>query len=187
MLSLKIGKIDNENYYDNNIEYNHYKTIFESVRIRLVVLCSAKVDRTESCNLQIIIGTFKWAHDPSEGPYRPFATAKGKHGAEVAAMVTSKTQQQLRTEMDSTARELCCTTFWCYFISAFQGIKYLKHAREYSSKGQDIEARDALLDSKISKNRSCLLGGVVCWGILQGVFVMLLLPFIWIPYLIVIA
>ena len=141
----------------------------------------------EYCNLQIIIGTFKWAHDPSEGPYRPFRTCHGKHGPNIEAMVMSKTEQELRKEMDKTASELCCAAFWCYFIAAFEGIKHLKRAREYSSKGKDIEARDALLDAKISHNKSCCIGGIVCWGILQGIFVMLLLPFIWIPYLIVIA
>ena len=111
----------------------------------------------------------------------------GKHGPNIEAMVMSKTEQELRKEMDKTASELCCAAFWCYFIAAFEGIKHLKRAREYSSKGKNIEARDALLDAKISHNKSCCIGGIVCWGILQGIFVMLLLPFIWIPYLIVIA
>ena len=117
----------------------------------------------------------------------PFQLVQGKHGPEAHAVVRAQNEQELQKEMDDTKFKLFCYTFWCCFLCALQGFTPLKIAREYASKGQDVEARDALLDAKIKGWESCCWGGILCWGIFSGLLTIALLPFIWIPYLIVIA
>ena len=95
-------------------------------------------------------------------------------------MVNATNDEELKQEMDKEQTRLCCAYFWCCIWQAVQGIKQLKRAREYASKGQDVEARDSLLDAKISCNTSSLVGSIFCWS-LSGMLLFVALPFIWIP------
>ena len=95
----------------------------------------------------------------------PFQLIRGKHGTETHAVVRAQNEQELQKEMDDTKFKLSCYTFWCCFLCALQGFRPLKKAREYASKGQDVEARDALLDAKIKGWESCCWGGILCWAI----------------------
>ena len=136
--------------------------------------------------LQIKVGIFKWTPDPNEGPYRPFVMEKTRNGYMSHAKVMAQNDEELKKEIDQTESKLKRFTFVCCFLCVLQGFKHVKKAREFSSTGKDVEARDALLDAKIKKQDSKFGGLVICWGIFMGVFLIVLLPFIWIPYLIVV-
>ena len=136
--------------------------------------------------LQINVGIFKWTPDPDESPYRPFIMEKTRDGYKSHAKVMAKNDEELKKEIDQTESKLTCFTFVCCFLCALQGFKHVKKARKFSSTGNDVEARDALLDAKIKQHYSKFAGLVICWGLFVGVFLIVLLPFIWIPYLIVV-
>ena len=137
--------------------------------------------------LQLKVGIFKWTPEPNEGPYRPFIMEKTRSGYMSHAKVMAQNDEELKKEIDHTESKLKCYTFVCFFLCALQGFKHVKKARELVSTGSDVGARDALLDAKIKQHHSYVAGLIICWGVFMGIFLIVLLPFMWIPYLIVFA
>ena len=92
-------------------------------------------------------------------------------------------EKELDDEIKSTKNKLLIYTFFCCFLFALQGLKHVKKSRQYYTIGSDIEARNTLLDAKISQTKSFRYGVTVCYGLCVGTLVIALLPIIWIPYL----
>ena len=97
----------------------------------------------------------------------------------------SETESELDAEFIQTRRRLNCCTFCCCACYGLIGLKHLKKAQEYKDKGHGVEARNELLKAKHKIYWGCVWGGGLCWGATLGIFVLLLLPFIWIPWLII--
>ncbi len=130
-------------------------------------------------------GLVTWDPDPSEGPYRPFNVGgRTKRGGYRIDMVQACTEQEFVQEIKSTKRKLSCYVFCCCFICALKGLIKMKEVERKHHTGEGVEARNWLLKAKINAFNSMLCGAIM-WSIFMGAWALLMLPFVWIPYVII--
>ena len=130
-------------------------------------------------------GLVTWDPDPSEGPYRPFYVGgRTKRGGYRIDMIQSCTEEEFFEEIKSTKRKLCCAVFCCCFICALKGVIKMKDVERKHQGGDGVEARNMMLKAKINWFNSYLCGAIM-WGVFCGAWALLMLPFVWIPYVII--
>ena len=134
--------------------------------------------------IQPRLGITKWKPHPNEGPYRPFYVTRGKYGYDCSAVIDAFDDVELDEEMKKTQSKLCIYTFCCCFICALMGLSRVVSARKHKEGGNDVEARNKLLEAKVQIQHS-FVGGVILWATTYGILIVAVLPFIWIPYLII--
>ena len=95
------------------------------------------------------MGITKWIPQPNEGPYRLFYVSEAKYGCTCPAVIDAFDDAELEEDMNDAQSKLCIYNFCCCFICALMGLSHLKSARKYKCGGNDVEARNEMLEAKV--------------------------------------